>query len=161
GDDDLMERYLADETIPTGELAHALADGVASGAVFPVLCGSATKSIGVDRLASFITDEGPAAKAVAGGGPPVAFAFKTIVEPYVGHVTLFKVRQGTVKTDATLANGRTMHDERLHQLSTMRGKEQETVAEVPAGDIAAVAKLADTTTGDVLGARGADLDVDP
>jgi elongation factor G len=54
-----------------------------------------------------------------------------------------------------------MHEERLHQLSTMRGKEQETVAEVPAGDIAAVAKLADTTTGDVLGARGADVAVEP
>ena len=59
-DDDLMERYLADETIAIDELAHALADGVASGAVFPVLCGSATKLIGVDRLAYFIAEEGPA-----------------------------------------------------------------------------------------------------
>jgi elongation factor G len=161
GDDDLMERYLADETIPTAELAHALADGVASGAVFPVLCGSATKLIGVDRLASFITEEGPAPKPAAGDGPPVAFVFKTIVDPYVGHVNLFKVLQGTVKADATLVNGRTVHEERLHQLSVMRGKEQEPVSEVPAGDIAAVAKLADTTTGDVLGARGADVEVDP
>ena len=156
GDDDLMERYLADETIPVAELAHALADGVASGSVFPVLCGSATKLIGVDRLAQFITEEGPAPTPAAGDGPPVAFVFKTIVDPYVGHVNLFKVLQGTVKADATLVNGRTLHDERLHQLSVMRGKEQEPVSEVPAGDIAAVAKLADTTTGDVLGARGAD-----
>jgi elongation factor G len=161
GDDDLMERYLADETIPVAELAHALADGVASGAVFPVLCGSATKLIGVDRLAQFITEEGPAPSTDAGDGPPVAFVFKTIVDPYVGHVNLFKVLQGTMKADATLVNGRTMHEERLHQLSVMRGKEQEPVSEVPAGDIAAVAKLADTTTGDVLGARGADVDVDP
>jgi elongation factor G len=89
GDDDLMERYLADETIPIAELAHALADGVASGAVFPVLCGSATKQLGVDRLASFIVEEGPAPKAVAGDGPPVAFVFKTIVVPYVLIVILF------------------------------------------------------------------------
>jgi elongation factor G len=161
GDDDLMERYLADETIPVAELAHALADGVASGSVFPVLCGSATKLIGVDRLAQFITEEGPAPAPAEGDGPPVAFVFKTIVDPYVGHVNLFKVLQGTVKTDATLVNGRTMHEERLHQLSVMRGKEQETVSEVPAGDIAAVAKLADTTTGDVLGARGAEVEVEP
>ncbi len=161
GDDDLMERYLADETIPVSELAHALADGVASGSVFPVLCGSATKMIGVDRLAQFVTEEGPAPAAAAGDGPPVAFVFKTIVDPYVGHVNLFKVLQGTVKADATLVNGRTVHEERLHQLSVMRGKEQESVSEVPAGDIAAVAKLADTTTGDVLGARGADIDVEP
>ncbi len=161
GDDDLMERYLADETIPVSELAHALADGVASGSVFPVLCGSATKLVGVDRLAQFITEEGPAPTPNAGDGPPVAFVFKTVVDPYVGHVNLFKVLQGTVKADATLVNGRTMHDERLHQLSVLRGKEQESASEVPAGDIAAVAKLADTTTGDVLGARGADLDVEP
>jgi elongation factor G len=161
GDDDLMERYLADETIPTAELAHALADGVASGSVFPVLCGSATKLVGVDRLAHFVIEEGPAPTAAAGDGPPVAFVFKTIVDPYVGHVNLFKVLQGTVKADATLVNGRTMHEERLHQLTVMRGKEQEPVSEVPAGDIAAVAKLTDTTTGDVLGARGAEIAVDP
>jgi elongation factor G len=159
GDDALMERYLADEAIPYDELAHALADGVAAGSVYPVLCGSATKLIGVDRLAAFVCEEGPAP--VAADGAPVAFVFKTIVDPYVGHVNLFKVLQGTVKTDAALVNGRTMHEEKLHQLSVMRGKEQESVPEVPAGDIAAVAKLAGTTTGDVLGARGADLDVEP
>ena len=160
-DDDLMERYLADETNGVDELAHALADGVASGAVFPVLCGSATKLVGVDRLAHFVTEEGPAPTPAAGDGPPVVFVFKTIVDPYVGHVNLFKVLQGTVKADATLVNGRTVHEERLHQLTVMRGKEQEPVAEVPAGDIAAVAKLTDTTTGDVLGARGADVEVEP
>ena len=172
GDDALMERYLADEAIPYDELAHALADGVATGTVFPVLCGSATRLIGVDRLAAFVCEEGPAPGAANGstngnnngnnnGAAPVAFVFKTIVDPYVGHVNLFKVLQGTVKTDATLVNGRTMHEEKLHQLSVLRGKEQEPAAEVPTGDIAAVAKLAGTTTGDVLGARGADLAVEP
>ncbi len=161
GDDDLMERYLSDETIPIDELAHALADGVASASVFPVLCGSATKLVGIDRLTHFIIEEGPAPRAAAGDGPPVAFVFKTIVDPYVGRVNLFKVLQGTVKTDATLTNGRTMHDERAHQLTVMRGKEQDPVSEVAAGDIAAVAKLTDTTTGDVLGARGADVTVEP
>src|SRR5438046_1335142 len=58
GDDDLMERYLSDETIDSAELASALAQGVASGSVYPVLCGSATKAIGVDRLAHFIAAEG-------------------------------------------------------------------------------------------------------
>ncbi len=58
--------------------------------------------------------------------------FKTIVDPYVGRVNLFKVLQGTVKADATLVNGRTVHDERLHQLTIMRGKEHGPVREVPA-----------------------------
>jgi len=158
-DDDLMERYLADETIATDELAGALASGVAQGSVFPVLCGSATKLIGIDLLARFIVREAPAPQ--ADDGEPVAFVFKTIVDPYVGRVNLFKVLQGTVKTDVTLVNGRSLTDERLHQLAVMRGKEQETVSEVLPGDIAAVAKLGDTTTGDVLGARGASLAVDP
>jgi elongation factor G len=159
GDDDLMERYLSDETIDTTELAGALAMGVASGTVFPVLCGSATKAIGIDLLAHFIAAEGPPPQ--AGDGQPVAFVFKPIVDPYVGRVNLFKVLQGTVKADVSLVNGRTMAEERLHQLTLMRGKEQEPVSEVTAGDIAAVAKLNDTTTGDVLGARGADLEVAP
>ncbi len=80
--------------------------------------------------------------------------FKTIVDPYVGRVNVFKVLQGTVKHDDVLANHRTKSDERVHQLFTMRGKEQDTVAEVAAGDIAAVAKLADTSTGDVLATKG-------
>jgi elongation factor G len=157
-DDDLMERYLSDETIEVKELEQALAKGIAEASVFPVLCGSATKLIGVDRLARFLVEEGPAPE--ADDGPPVGFVFKTIADPYVGRVNLFKVLQGTIETDANLLNSRTVSEERLHQLSIMRGKEQETVTEVPAGDIAAVAKLADTATGDVLGARGAEVEVE-
>jgi elongation factor G len=158
-DDDLMERYLEDETIEVKELEHTLAKGIAEASVFPVLCGSATKLIGVDRLARFVVEEGPAPQAA--DGPPVAFVFKTIVDPYVGRVNLFKVLQGTVQHDASLVNGRTVAEERLHQLTVMRGKEQEPTNEVVAGDIAAVAKLGDTGTGDVLGARGADVEVEP
>jgi len=97
-DDDLMERYLGDEKIDISELAGALAAGVASGAVFPVLCGSATKLIGIDRLAQFLVDEAPAP--TVGDGPAGAVVFKTIVDSYVGHVNFFKVLQGTVKADA-------------------------------------------------------------
>jgi len=158
-DDALTERYLNDEKIEIHELEHALATGIAEASVFPVLCGSATKLVGVDRLAHFIAEEGPAPD--VGDGSPAVFVFKTIVDPYVGRVNLFKVLQGTVKSDSHLLNGRTVADERLHQLSIMRGKEQEPVTEVAAGDLAAVAKLADTTTGDVLGTRGDALDVEP
>jgi elongation factor G len=156
-DDDLMERYLSDEQIDVHELEVALAKGIAEASVFPVLCGSASKLIGIDRLAHFITEEGPAP--AVGDGATAAFVFKTIVDPYVGRVNLFKVLQGSVKTDATLVNGRTVSEERLHQITTMRGKEQTPTQEVVAGDIAAVAKLHDTTTGDILGTRGADVEV--
>jgi elongation factor G len=158
GDDDLMERYLGDEKIEIEELAKALAAGIASATVFPVLCGSATKLIGVDRLATFLVDEAPAP--ATADGTAGALVFKTIVDPYVGHVNLFKVVQGTVKHDDVLMNARTKTDERMHQLFTMRGKEQDTVDEVPTGDIAAVAKLANVGTGDMLVAKGTTLDVD-
>jgi len=118
-----------------------------------VLCGSATKLIGIDRLAQFLVDEAPAP--TVGDGPAGAVVFKTIVDSYVGHVNFFKVLQGTIKHDDVLANGRTKGDERMHQLFVMRGKEQDTVTEVAAGDIAAVAKLSDTSTGDVLATKGA------
>jgi elongation factor G len=159
-DDDLMERYLGDETIDSKELAGALAKGVATGTVFPVLCGSATKLVGIDRLCRFLVDVAPAPSA-KGDGPPAAFVFKTIADPYVGRVNVFKVVSGKILPDAVLTNGRTMADERLHQLLTLRGREQEPASEVPAGDIAAVAKLSDTSTGDVLAQRGADISVEP
>ncbi len=136
----------------------ALAAGVASGTVFPVLCGSATKLVGIDRLAKFLVEEAPAP--ALDGGEPGALVFKTIVDPYVGHVNLFKVLQGTVKHDDVLTNARSKADERMHQLFSMRGKEQDTVTEVAAGDIAAVAKLTHTATGDVLCAKGTSVDVE-
>ncbi len=160
-DDDLTERYLADEKIELGELGHALARGIDDATVFPVLCGSAAKLIGVDRLARFIVEEGPEAHVAGDDAQTALFVFKTIVDPYVGRVNLFKVLQGVLRADATLVNGRTVHDERLHQVTTMRGKEHEPATELHAGDIGAVAKLGDTTTGDVLAERGTDISVDP
>ena len=123
-----------------------------------MLCGSATKLIGIDRLAKFLVEEAPAPH--GDDGPAAAIVFKTIVDPYVGRVNVFKVLQGTVKHDDVLANSRTSGDERVHQLFAMRGKDQDTVTEVAAGDIAAVAKLADTSTGDVLATKGTTFEVD-
>jgi elongation factor G len=169
-DDALMERYLEGETISPKELEDTLALGVGQATVFPVVCGSATKLVGIDRLAQFICEIGPSplnrppVKVRAGdsetevacdpGGQPLAFVFKTVADPYVGKVTFFKVLSGTLRPDAQLTNPRTHADERLHGLFTMRGKEQDTLSEVPAGDIGAVAKLSDTATGDTLAPKG-------
>jgi elongation factor G len=169
-DDALMERYLEGETISPKELEDTLAHGVAGGLVFPVVCGSATKLVGIDRLAQFICEIGPspadrpplvvragdgtAEVKVDPNGQPLAFVYKTVADPYVGKVSFFKVLSGTVKPDVQLTNPRTHTDERLHTLFTMRGKEQDVVPEVPAGDIGAVAKLTDTGTGDTLAPKG-------
>jgi len=164
-----MERYLEGETIEPKELEETLAKGVAEASVFPVVCGAATKLIGVDRLAALICEIGPSPadrppiEVQAGdktvdvapdpNGQPLAFVFRTVADPYVGKVSFLKVLSGTVRPDAQLTNTHTGQDERLHGLITMRGKEQDTVPELPAGDIGAVAKLAHATTGDTFSVK--------
>jgi elongation factor G len=176
-DDDLMMRYLEGETISPKELEDTLAKGVAEASVFPVACGSATKLIGIDRLAQFIVEVGPSpldrppvrVEAPGGAtevapdpaGQPLALVYRTVADPYVGKVSFLKVLSGTIRPDTTLTNPRSHSDEKLHNLFTMRGKEQEGLSELPAGDIGAVAKLSDTLTGDTLAPKGTPVVVTP
>lgn len=165
-DDALMERYLDGDSPSFAELEHVLADGVAAASVFPVVCGSATLGIGVDRLLQYICEIGPSPASrppieVEAGdtlveigpdpdGAPLALVFKTVADPYVGRISLFKVLSGTIKVDQHLRNTRSGADERLHTLFVLRGKDHLDVTEIRAGDIAAVAKLSSTLTGDTL-----------
>jgi elongation factor G len=169
-DDALMERYLEGDEPSPKELEDTLAKGVLAGTVFPVICGSALKDVGIDLLAKFICEIGPSpldrppVMAEAAGdlhevacdpeGQPLAYVWKTLVDRHVGKVSLFKVLSGTIRPDTVLTNPRSHADERLHALFTLRGKEQMPVSEVPAGDLAAVAKLGDTSTGDTLAPKG-------
>ena len=173
-DDDLMARYLDGEEISADELSKTLARGIVSSQVFPVICGSATKLVGIDRILDCICDvapsplerppalvrpasDGPDGKAVEvacdAAGQPLASVFKTIADPYVGKISLFRVISGTIRPDAVLFNPRSRTEERLHALFTLRGKEQIQLNEVAAGDIGAVAKLTATSTGDTLTPR--------
>jgi elongation factor G len=169
GDDDLMERYLEGDVPSSEELEKALASGIASGVVFPVVCGSATTGVGIDRLATLIAEIAPApgrtpTTVTAGdttrdlpadpAGQPLARVFKTISDPYVGHISLLKVISGTIRPDTVLTNPRTHTDEKLHVLQVLRGKESEPISEAQAGDIVAVPKLSDTATGDTLAPKG-------
>jgi elongation factor G len=178
-DDALLERYLDGDVPSVEELEKALHDGIADATVFPVLVGSATREVGIDRLADFLVEIGPSPAdrpvpisagngeapeidvAADAAGDPLAFVFKTIADPYVGQVSLFRVVSGTLRPDDHLVNSRTGTDERLHGLLTVRGKEQETVGELVAGDIGAVAKLTATATGDTLAPRGKPVRVAP
>ncbi|HEY8523403.1 MAG TPA: elongation factor G [Acidimicrobiales bacterium] len=175
-DDALVERYLEGETIPLDELERTLHDGIAQATVFPVVIGSATAEIGIDRLADFLVEIGPSpldrpATVKAGddevdvtadaNGDPLAFVFKSIADPYVGQISLFRVLSGTIRPDDHLVNSRTGADERLHGLLMVRGKDQEPVDELVAGDIGACAKLSNTATGDTLAPRGKPVIVPP
>jgi elongation factor G len=176
-DDDQLERYLDGDIPSVAELEHTLAVGVDNAQVFPVICGSAAGRVAIDRLADFICEIGPSplerppVSVLAGGqtvevtpdaaGDPLAFVFKTIADPYVGQISYFKVLTGTITTDDHLVNPRTGHPERLHGLFALRGRDHVDVTSVPAGDIAAVAKLTDTRTNDTLAPKGTPVTVPP
>jgi elongation factor G len=170
-DDDLTSRYLDGDTLSMAELEGALTIGLADGSVVPVVCVSGETGIGVDRLASLLSEIAPCrgVHGTRGGddveiprdpeGPPVLRAFKTVLDPFVGRVTWFEVVSGTVRPDAVLVNTRSKTDERLRSLQVPRGRELATVQEVTAGDLVAVPKLADTMAGDVLAKKGFDVEL--
>ncbi len=176
-DDEQLERYLEGDVPSPEELEHTLHLGVDDATVFPVVCGSATRRIGIDRLADFICEIGPSplerppVEVTAGdeavevrpdpSADPLAFVFKTIADPYVGQISLFRVLSGTISSDDHLNNTRTGANERLHGLFAMRGRDHLDVPSVPAGDIAAVAKLSDTGTSDTLAPKGKPVTVPP
>lgn len=169
-DDDMLERYLDGDVPSVEELERTLAAGIDDATVFPVVCGSATAEIAVDRLADLLCEVGPSpldrppVTVTAGDttvdvaadptGPPLAFVFKTVADQFVGHLSLFRVLSGTIRADDHLVNSRSGADERLHALLRLRGSTQEPVAELVAGEIGAVAKLSATATGDTLAPRG-------
>jgi elongation factor G len=169
-DDDLIEKYLEDGALAEDEIVTGVKEGFARGRIAPVICGSATKAIGVDRLLAFIAEEFPSPvdrgpievhgktgetkeRACDPSGPLTAFVFKTVSDPFVGHITMFRVFSGRVRPDSTVHDATQGADERVGQLFSLRGKEHESLPEVSAGDIGAVAKLQHTHTGDTFATK--------
>src|ERR671931_745040 len=154
-DEGLMERYLEGEELGAQEVAHALKDAVTRGELFPVACGVATKNLGTTALLDLLVEgipspaKRPPAIDVDGAGT-AAFVFKTVADPFAGRINLFRVLAGTFSSDSTLVNSRSRAKERVGALLTLQGKDHEQAKEFGAGDIGAVAKLKETTTGDLL-----------
>jgi elongation factor G len=92
--------------------------------------------------------------------PAALVVFKTMTDPFSGRITFFKVISGIIKSDATLENYTRRSQERFSHLSVVQGRKPTEVAELHAGDIGVVAKLRETLTGDTLGAKGAEIQVD-
>jgi elongation factor G len=166
--DELLEKYLESGELERDEIVPTLREGLARASIFPVLVGSATKLIGIDRLADLIVSAGPSPldrppiESVEGetreakpDAPMSALVFKTMTDPYVGRVSFFRVYSGVLKGDGSIHNSSKSADERVGHTFTMRGKTQEQVNEVVAGDIGAVAKLSATVTGDTLADKAA------
>jgi elongation factor G len=166
-DDELLMKYLEGEELSEDEIHTGLRKGVLSGKIVPVLCGSATTTKGIVPLMDTITDYLPSPKdvpAVSGvnpnkeevtrsadeSAPLSALVFKTMADPYVGKLTLFRVYSGVLKSDSVVYNSTRQENEKIGQVYLIQGRKQLPVDQVQAGDLAAVAKLQYTTTGDTL-----------
>jgi elongation factor G len=167
-DDELLERYLEGESLSDDEIMTALKKGTAKRAFVPVLCGSATKNIGINFLQDFIIqcmpsplDRGSwkaidlkAEKEIEVAPDPEApfsgFIFKTVADPYAGRLSIFRIVSGKLGSDGTFFNVHKDTRERFTQLLKIMGKEQKAAEGAGPGDIVAVSKLKESTTGDTL-----------
>ena len=179
GDEELMMKYLEGETLTQEEVELCLGLATKSGDVIPVLCGSANKVAGIDLLMDYCIECLPSpvdAGAIHGTNPKTeedavrqpspdeplsALVFKTMADPYVGKMTIFRVYSGVFKSDSQVYNANKDKDERIGQVFLLMGKEQEPVEQVVAGDIAAVAKVQVTATNDTLCAKDQPIVLDP
>jgi len=167
-DEELLDKYFTDGELSDEELYNGLIKGCARGEIAPVMCGSALNGIGVETLLEDIVECFPSpenttpAKArdikqnkeievpIKEEGPFSAFVFKTIADPFVGKLSLFRVMTGKAKQDSTVYNPLKDKQEKMSSMYFLRGKTQLAAQEIIAGDIGAVAKLQYTNTGDTL-----------
>ena len=179
GDEELMMKYLEGEALTQEEVELCLGMATKNGDVIPVLCGSASKLAGIDLLMDYCIECLPSpvdAGAIHGTNPKTeedavrqpstdeplsALVFKTMADPYVGKLTIFRVYSGVLKSDSQVYNANKDKDERIGQVFLLTGKEQDPVEQVAAGDIAAVAKLQVTTTNDTLCAKDQPIVLEP
>jgi len=166
--DELLEKYLEGKELTPEEIKLGFKKAVSNRELFPIYCGSATLNIGIKELMASLFDILPSpldsklrnAKdpntnqdkdlKPDGAGNFSGFVFKTVSDPYVGQLTIFRVYTGSIKTDTSFYNSTKRTTERIGHLLSVFGKEQRPVTEAIAGDIVAVAKLKETSTGDSL-----------
>jgi elongation factor G len=170
-DDELINKYLEGEAINNEEIFAAIKKSTIAGKIVPVFVGSALQGIGTQHLLDGICRYLPSpeekdaiiAKNVSTGNqeeinpnsesPLSSLVFKTTADPYVGKLSYFRIYSGVISSNSQVWNANKNSMERIGQLFTMLGKNQQTVPQVTAGDIGAVARLSLTTTGDTLCAR--------
>ena len=167
-DEQLLEKYLENGELSDEDIYSGFIKGCSDGEIAPVLCGSATKVVGIKSMLENIIGCFPSPRysrahkaldidtgdeiyiKVEEDKPFSAYVFKTIADPFVGKISLFKVITGKLNGDAVVKNTNSGKQEKLSHLFFMRGKNQIVTDEIIAGDIGAVAKLQFTSTGDTL-----------
>ncbi len=159
----LMEAFFENGTLTEEELSKGIRQGIATRTMYPIMCASAKNNQGVARFMECITENLPGPNEVTpvkdtegkellfdGSKDPVAFVFKTAVEPHLGELSFFRVFEGSIAESADLINVNTSSKERLSQLFLVAGKNRQKVEKIMSGDLAATIKLKDTNTNDTL-----------
>lgn len=164
-DDDVMEKYLEGEEIPDDVIMNCLVEGIRQGIIFPVLCGSAYKNIGLGRCLNAIVNYtfpavlndfevvNPATEETEirdSNAPMAALVFKTMADPFVGRLSFVRVFSGVIDSDSTVYNSSREQMEKVGQVFTLRGKTQIPMKRIVAGDIGVISRLQYTATGDTL-----------
>ncbi len=180
GDDAMMEEFFREGTIPIHDLIPAVRRAIVAEKIVPVLMVSALRNVGTASLLTFLADAFPHPDEHAQVGfrepggkserverkyddvqPLSVFVFKTLADPFAGRINYFKVKNGVLKNDATLNNYNRNLPERFQHIQVVQGKQLSEVAELHAGDIGAIAKLKETTTGETLGDKAAPIYYSP
>ncbi|SMP70034.1 elongation factor G [Anoxynatronum buryatiense] len=167
-DEELLEKYFGGEAFTEEEIQVGLRKGVISGEIVPVICASFVKNVGTHTLLDMLCDYSPSPadmppkkginpkddqeveRSLAPTEPFSAQVFKTVVDPFIGKISILKVISGKLTADMEVLNSNKGEKERIGSLFFLRGKNQLETKEVKAGDVAAVAKLQHTHTGDTL-----------
>src|SRR2546427_2736845 len=158
-DDDLLARYLEEGTLDEADVIKALRGAIGAGKLVPVLCGAATKMLGVRSLLELVVDSFPSpadrapvegvdpraketvSRAPSAKDPPAALVFKTLTDPHVGKLTLFRVFSGTLTSNSQLYNSTRETRERVGPVAHPQGKEQKASDALGPGEIGVVLKL--------------------
>ncbi len=166
--EELMEKFFSGEEFTPDEIKTGIRTGMADGSLVPVFCGAALQNQSVQPLMDAIVEylpsptTNPVVKAKKAGTDTVVelkvspdeslsvLVFKTIADPFVGKISIFRVYSGTMKSDSTVFNSTAEKNEKIAQVFMLRGKKQLPVDKLVAGDIGAVAKLQVTNTNDTL-----------
>lgn len=178
-DEALLDKYFSEGELSKEEIIHGIRKGIYNVNTIPVMAGSALQNRGIINLMDEIVKYMPKAierrevLASAVGkdelvgitcienAPFAAQVFKTVVDPFVGKLNVMKVFRGTLKSGSTVYNSTTGKTERISQIYLLKGKKQEVVSELNAGDIGAVSKLTATNTGDTLCDESEKVKFDP
>ncbi len=170
GEDALLEKYLEGEELTADEILRGLTSVIRSGEFVPVFVVAGSAEVGIasllDAIINLMPSPAEAAKPVAMGkngeetlsasdsGPLAAYVWKTTADPFVGKITYFRVYSGVMTSDSRVWNQNKGTEERFGTMNLLRGKEQISIKNVHAGDIASVPKLSVTSTGDTLCDKG-------